>query len=55
MVVSTLSRPKAAATAYQLVYTLTAVSTLSRPKAADGYTLVYIYKRGFNTQPPEGG
>ena len=54
--VSTHSRPKAAAIVQEKNTTFSQVSTHSRPKAAapDGYCLPKT-RRGFNTQPPEGG
>ena len=55
VVVSTLSRPKAAGFALMSVATSSSVSTLSRPKAADVERYNGNGKNRFNTQPPEGG
>ena len=54
--VSTHSRPKAAGHHRRHRSCFLVVSTHSRPKAA-GYTTftAILYRRGFNTQPPEGG
>ena len=56
VLVSTHSRPKAAATRLKQSAASSNVSTHSRPKAAaieDSFTI--IDADGFNTQPPEGG
>ena len=54
--VSTHSRPKAAAYWRDLLFALKAVSTHSRPKAAAvENNIVSKPDSGFNTQPPEGG
>ena len=55
-VVSTHSRPKAAAVQTKKTLLPYPVSTHSRPKAAARtQALVWIVPQGFNTQPPEGG
>ena len=55
-IVSTHSRPKAAGTSLVGLPVATDVSTHSRPKAAGcGLCARQIGRRGFNTQPPEGG
>ena len=54
--VSTHSRPKAAADYYMFADGRCFVSTHSRPKAAANHRPPLRGKRaGFNTQPPEGG
>ena len=54
--VSTHSRPKAAGKHICIVHTCIHVSTHSRPKAAGVYReLSGCTRKGFNTQPPEGG
>ena len=56
LVVSTHSRPKAAAGRFLICHFLVRVSTHSRPKAAAAcrFSAPY-YSASFNTQPPEGG
>ena len=55
-IVSTHSRPKAAALKREAIKQSKQVSTHSRPKAADcRYGLLRRMDDCFNTQPPEGG
>ena len=55
-VVSTHSRPKAAASHQDLRQKGLQVSTHSRPKAAAYLPAAFfLYHKSFNTQPPEGG
>ena len=53
--VSTRSRPKAAAIACHEPVVRAAVSTRSRPKAAVPSAVSSAHRCRFNTQPPEGG
>ena len=55
VMVSTLSRPKAAAWSFSDGETEIVVSTLSRPKAAANRMAAAYPYVCFNTQPPEGG